>query len=63
MLVNQGYMKINARFLENFGEKWREKVCAILVIGSRSGANDVLIVNSVRIRVIYVLLSMFANHD
>ena len=61
MLMDQGYMKINARFLENFGEKWREKVCAILVIGSRSGANDVLITKTVRIRFIYVMLMIFVN--
>ena len=32
MLVDQGYIKNYARFLENFEEKWREKVCAILCL-------------------------------
>ena len=63
MMVHQGSSKNNASSMRKFAEKWREKVCEILVIGSRSGANDVLIVFSVMISNIYGLLMRFVKHD
>lgn len=59
MLMDQGYIKINARFLENFEEKWRERVCDICNFWSRSKMNEVLIQILLGLVYIYDALIIF----
>ena len=63
MLVDQGLIKNNARFMENFDEKVREPNEENDENGSRSEQNEVLMKFSVMIMLLYGLLMMYANHN